>query len=148
MSKHCPKRDIFFKKIDKTWHFFKKIDKNCLFFSTKLPMAILLKKMTIFGKFFEKNVKFLAMFWHSNGNFPEGQVFCMLHSQGQALMRHFFKLSGIRLKWLFFVSLPLTLFLLICYCSMGIDVQVYMNMQVEVVKTEYVHFLLFTYILK
>ena len=43
------------------------------FFSTKLPLAILLKKMTIFIKFFEKNVKFLAIFWHSNGNFPEGQ---------------------------------------------------------------------------
>ena len=23
--------------------------------------------------FFEKNVKFLAFFWHSNGNFPESQ---------------------------------------------------------------------------
>ena len=37
-------------------------------------MAILLKKMKIFVNFFEKNVKFLAIFWQSNGNFPEGQV--------------------------------------------------------------------------
>ena len=44
------------------------------FFSKKLPMAIFLKKMKIFGNFFRKNVKFLAIFWQSNGNFPEGQV--------------------------------------------------------------------------
>ena len=31
--------------------------------------------MKIFGFFFfEKNVKFLAIFWQSNGNFPEGQL--------------------------------------------------------------------------
>ena len=36
-------------------------------------MAILLKKMTIFVNFVEKNVKSLAIFWKSNGNFPEGQ---------------------------------------------------------------------------
>ena len=33
-----------------------------------------LKKKTIFVNLFEKNVKFLAIFWQSNGNFPEGQV--------------------------------------------------------------------------
>ena len=30
--------------------------------------------MTIFGKFFKKYVKFLAIFLHSNGNYPDGQV--------------------------------------------------------------------------
>ena len=30
--------------------------------------------MKIFGTFFEKNVKFLAVFWHWNGKFPEGQL--------------------------------------------------------------------------
>ena len=34
-----------------------------------------LKKMKIFGNFFWKNVKFLAIFWQSNGNFPEGQYY-------------------------------------------------------------------------
>ena len=34
-----------------------------------------LEKMTIFGNFFEKKVKFLAIFFsHSNGNFPGGQM--------------------------------------------------------------------------
>jgi len=41
----------------------------------KWPMAIFLKKrMKFFGSFFWKNVKFLAIFWQSNGNFPEGQL--------------------------------------------------------------------------
>ena len=31
-------------------------------------------KKTIFGNFFKKNVKFLSIFWQSNGNFSEGQV--------------------------------------------------------------------------
>ena len=57
MSKNCQKLDIF---------------------SKKLTMAILLKKMTIFVNFFEKNVKFLAIFGQSNGNFPEGQVITCL----------------------------------------------------------------------
>ena len=39
-----------------------------------MSLAILLKKMIIFVNFFEKNVKFLAIFWQSNGNFWEGQV--------------------------------------------------------------------------
>ena len=30
--------------------------------------------MKILGNFFFLNVKFLAIFWQSNGNFPEGQV--------------------------------------------------------------------------
>ena len=37
-------------------------------------LAIFLKKMKIFGNFFWKSVKFLPIFWQSNGNFPEGQV--------------------------------------------------------------------------
>ena len=36
---------------------------NCHLTVKKLPMAILLKKMTIFVNFFEKNVKFWAIFW-------------------------------------------------------------------------------------
>ena len=39
-----------------------KIAKNFHFFSKKLPMAIFLKKKKIFGNFFGKNVKFLAIF--------------------------------------------------------------------------------------
>ena len=59
------------KKLAKTWLFF-----NCQkfpFFSKKLPMAILLKNDN-FCQFFWKNVKFLAIFWQSNGNFPEGHL--------------------------------------------------------------------------
>ena len=41
------------------------------------------EKMKIFGNFFEKNVKFLAIFWHSNGNFPEGQTWTKV--QGAAV---------------------------------------------------------------
>ena len=36
-------------------------------------MAILLKKQDNFCQFCWKNIKFLAIFWQSNGNFPEGQ---------------------------------------------------------------------------
>ena len=43
------------------------------FFPQKLPMAILLKKNDNFCQF-KKKVKFLAIFWHSNRNFPEGEV--------------------------------------------------------------------------
>ena len=60
-------------KITKNLTFLKKVDKNCHFFSTKLSMAILLKKWQFLSIFFFKNVKFLEIFWHSNGNFPEGQ---------------------------------------------------------------------------
>ena len=43
--------------------------------------------MTIFVNFVEKNVKFLAIFLHSNGNFPDVQVLgllspCSLYSPG------------------------------------------------------------------
>ena len=34
--------------------------------------------MKIFVNFFEKNVKFLAIFGQSNGKFPEGQVSTIL----------------------------------------------------------------------
>ena len=62
----------------------RKIAKNLTFFQNKLPKififfkniyAFFLKKMKIFGNFFWKNVKFLAIFWQSNGNFPEGQYY-------------------------------------------------------------------------
>ena len=55
MSKNCQKLLKKFLKKD----FFKNWQK-LYFFSTKLPMAILLKKITIFVNFFEKNVKFLT----------------------------------------------------------------------------------------
>ena len=44
--------------------------KNCLFLN--IFLAIFLKKNDNFWLFF--NVKFWAIFWHSNGNFSEGQV--------------------------------------------------------------------------
>ena len=53
MSKNCQKLVIFFKKIDKNCHFFQQ---NCHW------------------QFCWKNVKFLAIYWHSIGNFPEGQL--------------------------------------------------------------------------
>ena len=34
----------------------------------------MLKKITIFVNFYEKNIKFLAIFWQSNGKFLEGQI--------------------------------------------------------------------------
>ena len=40
---------------------------------SKIANGNFVEKMTIFVNFFEKNVKFLAIFWQSNGNFPEGQ---------------------------------------------------------------------------
>ena len=61
-------------KIAKNLTFFQKKNAKNYFFSKKLPMAIFLKKVKNFGHFFWKNVKFLAIFWQSNGNFPEGQV--------------------------------------------------------------------------
>jgi len=61
------------KKIAKNLTFFqKKIDKNFNFFQKKFPMAILLKKRQFLS--LKKNVKFFAIFLHSNGNFPESQV--------------------------------------------------------------------------
>ena len=59
------------KKLPKTFQ------KNCQKFKKKLkklPMAIFLNFVLIFGNVFEKNVKFLAIFWQSNGNFPVGQL--------------------------------------------------------------------------
>ena len=58
MSKNCQKLDIFFKKIAKNFHFFKKIAIGNFFEKNKI--------------FFCKNVEFLAIFWQSNSNFPEG----------------------------------------------------------------------------
>ena len=63
LSKNCPKLDIFSKELPKI-----------VIFSQKLAVAIFVKKITIFGHSFEKNDKLLAIFWHSNVNFPEGQV--------------------------------------------------------------------------
>ena len=52
------------KKLPKTWHFFQKYCQKFSFFSKKLH-----------GQFFVwKKWKFLAIFWQSNGNFPEGQT--------------------------------------------------------------------------
>ena len=49
----------------------KVIDINCHFLSTKLPMANLLRKMTIFVNFFEKNCQvfgnFLTVKWQFSG---------------------------------------------------------------------------------
>ena len=44
----------------------------------KIDNGSFVEKMTIFVNFFEKNVKFLAIFWQSNGNFPEGQLNTMV----------------------------------------------------------------------
>ena len=52
------------KKLPKAWHFFQK---NCQKFSF-FSMAIFLKKMSSFWQ----------IFWQSNGNFPEGQVWTFL----------------------------------------------------------------------
>ena len=67
------------KKLSKTWHFFQNNCQKLSFFSKKLPFAIFLKKMKIFGNF-KKNFKFLAIFWQSNGNFPEGQPWTQRHT--------------------------------------------------------------------
>ena len=52
------------KKLPKTWHFFQKI----FIFSIKLPMEN-----------FEKKCQVFVNFWHSNVNFPEGQLYCTLY---------------------------------------------------------------------
>jgi len=59
----CKKRNA------KNLTFKKKAKKS--FFPNKLPLVIFL--MTIYGIFFF-GCLFLAIFLHSNGNFPEGQV--------------------------------------------------------------------------
>ena len=53
-----------------------------------MPLAIFLKKMKIVGNFFGKNVKFLAIFWQSNGNFPEGQVCIVNRKNNVSLCSH------------------------------------------------------------
>ena len=66
-------------KIAKNLSFFSKNCQKIFIFS---PTAIFKKiffllffwKKTIFGNFFEKNDKFLAIFCQSNSYFPEGQV--------------------------------------------------------------------------
>ena len=47
--------------------------KKIVIFFNKIANGNFVEKMTIFVFFF-LNVKFLAIFWHSNGNFPEGQI--------------------------------------------------------------------------
>ena len=58
--KKLPKEHIFFKNCPKL-----------SFFSKKLRMAFFFFKWQFFT--IKKNI-FLAIFWHSNGNFPEGHV--------------------------------------------------------------------------
>ena len=60
-----------YEKLKKNWHLKKKA-KNCHFFQKKMSLAIFWINEN-FGIFGGKNVKFLAIFWQSNGNFPEGQ---------------------------------------------------------------------------
>ena len=54
------------------------IAKNCHFFKKKLPKLcccfLAIFKKDIFWQFKKKRREFLAIFWHSNGNFPEGQL--------------------------------------------------------------------------
>jgi len=72
--------------VSKTWHF---VHKNCHFFqktcnwfrcrcsSQCFPDEIFISCQLTLPKivnFVEKNVKFLVICWHSNGNFREGQV--------------------------------------------------------------------------
>ena len=61
-------------KIAKNWTFFSKTLTKIVIFFNKIANGNFVEKMTIFVNFFEKNVKFLAIFWQSNDNFPEGQI--------------------------------------------------------------------------
>ena len=63
-QKNCQKLDIFFKKID-----------NKSFFKN-------------FCHCFKNNVKVLSIFWHSNGNFPEGQSPTCSHSPDVHTAQH------------------------------------------------------------
>ena len=61
------------------------------FLSLKLPLAIFWKKNNFLSIFLKINVKFLAIFWQSNGNFPEGQdltisssIWCLVSLGGSA----------------------------------------------------------------
>ena len=79
------------KKLQKTWHFFKKNCQKFSFFSKILPFDCqkiaknltffstnFLKKKSIFVNFFEKNVKFLAIFASQMVMCPEGQIITWL----------------------------------------------------------------------
>ena len=59
------------KKLPKTWHFFQKNWQKLSFFSTKLPMAILLQKNDNFCHFFWKKCQvlgnFLTVKWQFSG---------------------------------------------------------------------------------
>ena len=67
-----PSRKLPFEcqKIAKNLTYFQKICQNFSFFFKKLPMAIFWKKWIILAIFLKK----MSSFWHSNCNFPEGQV--------------------------------------------------------------------------
>ena len=51
---------------------FLKIAKNCLFLFKKIIIGDFFEKNEKKLKIFWKNGKFYAIFWHSNGNLPEG----------------------------------------------------------------------------
>ena len=61
-------------KIAKNLTFFL-ITKIVIFFN-KIAIGNFIEINDNFCQFFWKNVKFLAIFWQSYGNFPEGQVSC------------------------------------------------------------------------
>ena len=70
LSKNCQKLDIFFQK-------------NCQkfsFFSEKLPLAIFLKQIKFFDKFFEKHVKFLTFNWQFSRDSDSVTLSCLLIS--------------------------------------------------------------------
>ena len=73
---------IWMSKNYKKFTFFQKNwQKLSFFFQQNCQWQFCWKKKTIFVNFFEKNVKFLAIFWQSNGNFPEGQVKTEFHKE-------------------------------------------------------------------
>ena len=82
MSKNCKTLVIIYKQIAKIFLFFQKIV-NGNFFGKK----------DTFWTFFENNVKFFVIFWHSNGNFPEGRVW--YSTSGDRLT----KMLGLTPKW-------------------------------------------------
>jgi len=77
-QKIAKKLYIFFK-----WQFFGKNDNFCHFFAIGNFFG---KKCKVFGNFLEKNVKFLAIFWHSNSNFREGQVWILWHPLNHSMI--------------------------------------------------------------
>ena len=65
---------FFPKKLPKIFFFF--LNCHWQFFWKKWKfLAFFWKKWIFLAIFLKKNVKFLTIFWHSNGNFPEGQLF-------------------------------------------------------------------------